>query len=591
VYRFLDRSRAAQRAVDRGVVAAFLLGVVVLVAIGLVAVRGIRSLVETSEWVAHTHEVLATLAAADADVTSAEASRRGYALSGAERHLDGYEIARSNITARLDHLGVLMADNPAQQRRLGRLRTAVQVRLTALEGAIVARRAQPDTQALQAMLTDEGEVLMREVRASIDDLAREEEVLLALRERTARASAERASLVVLLGSLVAVVTFGGSALAVARQARARLRAEEAVRASEATYRTAAHHFPNGALLLFDGDFRYLMADGTGLPGPEAFVGKTMKEVMPPEVRAQIEPFYVAALEGRAGSLEVSYAGRYHGVQVVPVRDEQGHVIAGMAMSQDVTEKRESERSVQRLNLEMAHNVEELTAVNAELEAFSYSVSHDLRAPLRHINGFVDLLQRRAGPTLDETAKRHLATIAGAARQMGQLIDDLLSFSRMGRAELMRSRVRLAALVADVRESLGQDTLGRDIVWKVNGLPEVVGDPAMLRVVLTNLLSNALKYSRTRGHTEIEVGWRRSDEGQALVWVRDNGVGFDMQYASKLFGVFQRLHRAADFEGTGIGLATVRRIVHRHGGRTWAEGAVDAGATVYFSLPLYEEGAA
>jgi light-regulated signal transduction histidine kinase (bacteriophytochrome) len=204
---------------------------------------------------------------------------------------------------------------------------------------------------------------------------------------------------------------------------------------------------------------------------------------------------------------------------------------------------------------------------------------------------VDLLQRRAGAGLDETARRHLATIAGAARQMGQLIDDLLSFSRMGRAELLRSRVRLAALVEEVREGLGPDTQGREVAWKVDGLPEVVGDPAMLRVVLNNLLSNALKYSRTRGRAEIEVGWRRGDDGQALVWVRDNGVGFDMQYAGKLFGVFQRLHRAAEFEGTGIGLATVRRIVHRHGGRTWAEGAVDAGATVYFSLPLYEEGAA
>ena len=468
------------RPLGLGVSAAFLLGVVALVAIGIVSLRSIRSLVETSEWVAHTHEVLATLEAADADVTSAEASRRGYALSGAERHLDGYEIARSNIAARLDHLAVLIADDTAQQKRLIRLRTAVQVRLTALDTAIAARRTDPDP-AVQAALTDEGEVLMKEVRGAIDDLSRGETVLLALRERTARASAERASLVVLLGMTVAVVTLGGSALVVARQIRARLRAEE--------------------------------------------------------------------------------------------------------------EQRESQKSVQRLNLELAHNVAELTAVNGELEAFSYSVSHDLRAPLRHINGFVDLLQRRAGPVLDDTARRHLATIAGAAKQMGQLIDDLLAFSRMSRGELMRSRVRLSALVAEVRDGLAEDVRGRDVVWAVDGLPEVVGDPAMLRVVITNLLSNALKYSRTRERSEIAVGWRRGDDGQAHLWVRDNGVGFDMQYAGKLFGVFQRLHRVAEFEGTGIGLATVRRIVHRHGGRTWAEGAVNAGATIYFSLPLYEEGAA
>jgi light-regulated signal transduction histidine kinase (bacteriophytochrome) len=245
--------------------------------------------------------------------------------------------------------------------------------------------------------------------------------------------------------------------------------------------------------------------------------------------------------------------------------------------------------VARLNGELQRSVEELTAVNRELEAFSYSVSHDLRAPLRHINGFVDLLQKRAGAALDETARRHLATIAGAARQMGQLIDDLLSFSRMSRSELLRTRVGLGSLLAEVRAGLGPETRGRDVAWKVNGLPEVAGDPAMLRVVLTNLVSNALKYSRTRDRAEVEVGWQPGEEGEAIVWVRDNGVGFDMQYAGKLFGVFQRLHHATEFEGTGIGLATVRRIVHRHGGRTWAEGALDAGATVYFSLPLYQEG--
>jgi light-regulated signal transduction histidine kinase (bacteriophytochrome) len=159
---------------------------------------------------------------------------------------------------------------------------------------------------------------------------------------------------------------------------------------------------------------------------------------------------------------------------------------------------------------------------------------------------------------------------------------------MARADMMRTRVPLASLVREVRDALADEARGRDVAWRVNGLPEVMGDPAMLRVVVTNLLSNALKYSRTRSRTEIEVGWRRGDDGQALVWVRDNGVGFDMQYAGKLFGVFQRLHRAAEFEGTGIGLATVRRIVHRHGGRAWAEGALDVGATVYVSLPLYEE---
>jgi light-regulated signal transduction histidine kinase (bacteriophytochrome) len=251
-------------------------------------------------------------------------------------------------------------------------------------------------------------------------------------------------------------------------------------------------------------------------------------------------------------------------------------------------RQHAQAQVLALNDQLQANVDELTSVNQELESFSYSVSHDLRAPLRHIHGFVDLLQRRSAAALDDTGRRHLTTIAGAAKQMGQLIDDLLSFSRMGRAELLHARIPLTPLVNGVVRALEEETRGRDVVWNVADLPVVLGDPPMLRVVFTNLLSNAVKYTRTRTRAEIEVSWRHAEDGQALVWVRDNGVGFDMQYVSKLFGVFQRLHRATEFEGTGIGLATVRRIVHRHGGRTWAEGAVDAGATVYVSLPLFEE---
>jgi signal transduction histidine kinase len=244
-----------------------------------------------------------------------------------------------------------------------------------------------------------------------------------------------------------------------------------------------------------------------------------------------------------------------------------------------------------LEQRVTERTQELTALNDELEAFSYSVSHDLRAPLRHIHGFVDLLQRRAGDSLDETSRRYLDTVAGAAKKMGQLVDDLLSFSRMGRVELRRGRVDLERVVQDVIRELKEQQPGRQVVFQAApGLPEVPGDPATLRVVMDNLISNALKYTKTRERAEIEIGARPNGE-ETVIYVRDNGVGFDMKYADKLFGVFQRLHRTEDFEGTGIGLATVRRIVHRHGGRTWAEGEMDRGATFYFSLPLAGQEAA
>jgi light-regulated signal transduction histidine kinase (bacteriophytochrome) len=224
------------------------------------------------------------------------------------------------------------------------------------------------------------------------------------------------------------------------------------------------------------------------------------------------------------------------------------------------------------------------ALNQELEAFSYSVSHDLRAPLRHMTGFASLLQRSAVDRLTEKEARHMRTIIDAATRMGRLIDDLLAFARMGRAPLNRQRVSLDTVVDEALHEVEGIPGGRAVSWNIHRpLPAVEGDPAMLRLVFVNLLSNAAKYAGGREAPAVEVGVDGGPD-ETVVYVRDNGVGFDMQYAHKLFGVFQRLHSADEFEGTGIGLANVQRIIHRHGGRVWAEGVVDAGATFFFSLP-------
>lgn len=244
---------------------------------------------------------------------------------------------------------------------------------------------------------------------------------------------------------------------------------------------------------------------------------------------------------------------------------------------DITERR-------RVADELQHRGELLEAANKELEAFSYSVSHDLRAPLRHIDGYAALLRKTVEQSLNEKGARYLQTISDAAKQMGQLIDDLLVFSRMGRQEMLHATVNLEPLINNILADLRLDLQGREISWTIAPLPEVKGDPAMLRQVFVNLLTNAIKFTGTRPMASIEIGVDRSSSAEIIIFVRDNGVGFDMEYASKLFGVFQRLHRADEFEGTGIGLANVRRIVHRHGGRTWAEGVPDKGATFFIALP-------
>ncbi len=233
--------------------------------------------------------------------------------------------------------------------------------------------------------------------------------------------------------------------------------------------------------------------------------------------------------------------------------------------------------------EMAQLAGELRESNKELESFSYSVSHDLRAPLRHIAGYTELLSELEGPQLSERGQRFLGNIGDAARFAGTLVDNLLSFSQMGRSALHLTDVDLGALVDSIREEMRPDYENRDVEWRVQPMPVVVADAAFIHMVLRNLIGNALKYTSRREHALIEIG-AHAQRGETVAYIRDNGVGFDMQYAGKLFGVFQRLHRMEEFEGTGIGLASVRRIVERHGGRVWADGRIDQGATFFFALP-------
>jgi light-regulated signal transduction histidine kinase (bacteriophytochrome) len=228
--------------------------------------------------------------------------------------------------------------------------------------------------------------------------------------------------------------------------------------------------------------------------------------------------------------------------------------------------------------------ENMKKLNAELESFSYSVSHDLRSPVTHVHGYAEMLIKHAGNSLDEVSHRYVRTISESAETALSLIDNLLAFSRLQRADLERKTVDLNPLVDEVRsELLMSDSAARNIEWRVKPLPTVTADDPMLRVVFQNLLSNALKYTRPRANAVIEVGSYQGD-GEDVVFVRDNGVGFDPKYTGKLFRVFERLHSSSEFKGSGIGLATVARIISRHHGRTWAEGEVDRGATFYFSLP-------
>jgi PAS domain S-box-containing protein len=272
--------------------------------------------------------------------------------------------------------------------------------------------------------------------------------------------------------------------------------------------------------------------------------------------------------------------------IVPFVNPDGQPFQYVAIQTDITERKTAAEEISRLNADLRDQNERLEAVNQELGAFSYSISHDLRAPLRHINGFAGLLAKHADAALDETGRRYIATISGAAKQMGRLIDDLLAFSRMGRAPLNLTNVDQDALVAAVIHDGRYEQNGSAIAWGIAPLATVRADAAMLRQVWVNLIDNAVKYSGKAAQPRIIIASRTDlAAGEHVFSVCDQGAGFDMAYVDKLFGVFQRLHDATEFEGTGIGLANVRRIVTRHGGRTWAEGKVGEGAAFYFSLPV------
>ena len=544
-----------------------------------------------AEMVNHGHEVETAVQSLMYDLRNRESALVAYAFGHDSTAIrERLAESRREIPQNLERLRTLTLDNPAQQLRIGRLAAIIEQRGQIGETILAKPAGSADARDIEWLLD------RNPLRFIGNEISDTEQALLARRVAAAAAAERRSTAATWSAMGLQLLLLGAVALFLRWQLRNRRAAEELAARSSARAQ-AVLQTVREPMAVLDRDLRVVLHNPAFAEvfGGEAKVGAPIEAFAgtwgEPQTRQRLGD--VLARDRELWDYEITHRGaddRERSLLVnarrMALPDRQDEV--ALVTANDVTAQKAAEQQVRELNRQLQGKVDQVSEVNRELEAFSYSVSHDLRAPLRHIGGFADKLGRHLGERNDEKSLHYIATITTSARRMSRLIDDLLVYSRLGRSALRLQPVDMQSLADENRALLeansAQDHPGHKIEWRIAPLPIVVGDENMLRQVWLNLLSNAVKYSTGSEPARIEVSHSRLDNGDHEFTVGDNGVGFDMAYAGKLFGVFQRLHSISEFEGTGIGLASVRRVLARHGGQIHADSSPGAGARFSFTLP-------
>ncbi|WP_329760099.1 sensor histidine kinase [Stenotrophomonas geniculata] len=561
----------------------------------------LRKLQQDSEdamaWVNHTQAVGVALQQLQADVRDVESAAltlsKGVDAPGLRERM-----AKANdLPGRLAELGRMTRDNPDQLIRIGRIESMLEGRM-ALARELAKSEPNSDQRELVQDLSTR-----YPIRGLVEELQASEQKLLTQRAEQAARQRKQTELVSWSSLVIQLSLLGLVLWLLQRQIGRRLHAERQSLRSAARAASVLQTVREPIVLL-DRDLRVQLhnpafaelyglqderADGLLLDtvGDGAWKDPVMRQRLS-DVLLRGRELWDFEHEQRAADGMVRYM--LLNARRMPLPDTDDEVV--LLTVSDVTVQRAVQLRVEELNRQLEGKVAQVSEVNRELEAFSYSVSHDLRAPLRHVAGFSDKLSRHLGDAADDKSRHYLEVISSSARRMAALIDDLLVYSRLGRAAMRQQAVDMQSLVADTRAMLDSNLQAEaensghahHVEWSIAPLPIVVGDENMIRQVWLNLLGNAVKYSGNREPAKIRVDYQPQPDGGHQFTVSDNGAGFDMAYAGKLFGVFQRLHKASDYPGTGIGLASVRRVLTRHGGRIWAEAEPDVGATFHFYLP-------